>query len=36
MGLIFAVSCVYMLPPLWFLLIGQRDLEKGIELSGVR
>ncbi|GHT61752.1 sugar ABC transporter permease [Spirochaetia bacterium] len=36
MGLIFAVSCVYMLLPLWFLLIGQRDLEKGIELSGVR
>ncbi|GHU58599.1 sugar ABC transporter permease [Spirochaetia bacterium] len=36
MGLIFAVSCVYMLLPLWFLLIGQRDLEKGIELSGVK
>jgi multiple sugar transport system permease protein len=36
MGLIFAASCVYMLPPLYFLLTGQRDLEKGIELSGVK
>jgi multiple sugar transport system permease protein len=36
MGLIFAASCVYMLPPLWFLLMGQGDLEKGIELSGVK
>jgi multiple sugar transport system permease protein len=36
MGRIFAVSCVYLFPPLWFLLMGQRDLEKGIELSGVR
>jgi multiple sugar transport system permease protein len=36
MGLIFAVSCVYMFLPVWFLLLGQRDLEKGIELSGVK
>jgi multiple sugar transport system permease protein len=35
-GLIFAASCVYMFLPLWFLLSGQRDLEKGIELSGVK
>jgi len=35
-GLIFAVSCVYMFFPLWFLLFGQKDLEKGIELSGVK
>ena len=36
MGLIFAASCVYMFLPLWFLALGQRDLEKGIELSGVK
>jgi multiple sugar transport system permease protein len=36
MGLIFAASCVYMFLPLWFLLMGQKDLEKGIELSGVK
>jgi multiple sugar transport system permease protein len=36
MGLIFAASCVYMFLPLWFLLLGQKDLEKGIELSGVK
>ena len=35
-GLIFAVSCVYMFFPVWFLLFGQKDLEKGIELSGVK
>ncbi|MDR3147496.1 MAG: carbohydrate ABC transporter permease [Treponema sp.] len=35
-GLIFAASCVYMFPPLWLLFSGQRDLEKGIELSGIR
>jgi multiple sugar transport system permease protein len=35
-GLIFAASCVYMFLPLWFLFSGQRDLEKGIELSGVK
>ncbi|MDR2194199.1 MAG: carbohydrate ABC transporter permease [Treponema sp.] len=36
MGLIFAASCVYMAPPLWFLFSGQEHLEKGIELSGVK
>lgn len=36
MGLVFAASCVYMLLPFWFLLLGQKDLEKGIELSGVK
>jgi multiple sugar transport system permease protein len=35
-ALIFAASCVYMYLPLWFLVIGQKDLEKGIELSGVK
>jgi len=35
-ALIFAASCVYMFLPLWFLLSGQADLEKGIELSGVK
>jgi multiple sugar transport system permease protein len=35
-GLIFAASCVYMFPSLWFLLSGQKDLEHGIELSGVK
>ena len=35
-GLIFAASCVYMFLPIWFLLSGQKDLEKGIELSGVK
>jgi multiple sugar transport system permease protein len=35
-GLIFAVSCVYMFPPFLFLLFGQKDLEKGIELSGLK
>jgi multiple sugar transport system permease protein len=35
-GLIFAASCVYMAPPLWFLFSGQEHLEKGIELSGVK
>jgi multiple sugar transport system permease protein len=35
-GIIFAASCVYMFLPLWFLFSGQRDLEKGIELSGVK
>jgi multiple sugar transport system permease protein len=29
MGIIFAASCVYMFLPLWFLLLGQKDLEKG-------
>ena len=36
MGLVFAASCVYMFLPLWFLVAGQKDLEKGIELSGVK
>jgi multiple sugar transport system permease protein len=35
-GLIFAASCVYMLLPFLFLIFGQKDLEKGIELSGVK
>ena len=35
-GIIFAASCVYMFLPLWFLMIGQKDLEKGIELSGIK
>ncbi|GHU08299.1 sugar ABC transporter permease [Spirochaetia bacterium] len=35
-GIIFAASCVYMFLPLWFLFAGQKDLEKGIELSGVK
>lgn len=36
LNLIFAASCVYMFLPLWFLMLGQKDLEKGIELSGVK
>lgn len=35
-GLIFAASCVYMLLPFLFLVFGQKDLEKGIEMSGVK
>jgi len=35
-GLIFAASCVYMFLPIWFLFSGQKSLEKGIELSGVK
>ena len=35
-GLIFAASCVYMLFPLIWLLFGQENLEKGIELSGIK
>jgi len=35
-GLIFAASCLYMLPPFLFLIFGQKDLEKGIELSGLK
>ena len=35
-ALIFAASCIYMFLPIWFLLSGQKDLEKGIELSGVK
>ncbi|MDR2713762.1 MAG: carbohydrate ABC transporter permease [Clostridiales bacterium] len=36
MGIVFSASCLYMFLPLWFLLLGQKDLEKGIELSGVK
>lgn len=36
MGLVDAASCVYMFLPFWFLMLGQKDLEKGIELSGVK
>lgn len=32
----FAASCIYMLIPIWFLLMAQSDLEKGIELSGIK
>lgn len=32
----FSASCIYMLLPLWFLLVGQKNLEKGIELSGIK
>ena len=35
-GIIFAASCVYMFLPLWFLMLGQKDLEKGIEMSGLK
>lgn len=35
-GLIFAASVIYLLLPLWFLIAGQKNLEKGIELSGVK
>jgi len=35
-GIIFAASCVYLFFPLWFLIMGQEDLEIGIELSGVK
>lgn len=35
-SMIFAASFVYMLLPLWFLMLGQKDLEKGIELSGIK
>jgi len=35
-SLVFAASCVYMFLPFWFLTVGQKDLERGIELSGVK
>ena len=35
-GLIFAASCIYMFLPLWFLVMGQKNLEMGIEMSGVK
>jgi multiple sugar transport system permease protein len=34
--LVFAASCVYMLPPLWFLFCGQEHLERGIEMLGLK
>jgi multiple sugar transport system permease protein len=34
--LVFAASCVYLLPPLWFLFCGQEHLEKGIETLGLK
>lgn len=36
MGVIFAASCIYMFLPIWFLFVGQKNLEKGIELSGIK
>jgi len=35
-GLVFAASSVYLFLPLWLLVAGQKNLEKGIELSGVK
>jgi multiple sugar transport system permease protein len=35
-GVIFAASAVYMLLPHWFLAAGRENLEKGIELSGIK
>jgi multiple sugar transport system permease protein len=35
-ALVFAASCVYMFPPLWAFVCGRADLEKGIELSGIK
>jgi multiple sugar transport system permease protein len=35
-ALVFAASCVYMLPPLWFLFSGRELMERGIELSGIK
>lgn len=35
-SIVFAASCVYMFLPFYFLLIGQKNLEKGIELSGIK
>lgn len=35
-GVIFSASCIYMILPLWFLVSGQDNLEKGIELSGIK
>jgi len=35
-GVIFAASCIYMFLPFWFLIVGQKNLEKGIELSGIK
>lgn len=35
-GLVFAASIIYMFLPFWFLTVGQQNLERGIELSGVK
>jgi multiple sugar transport system permease protein len=35
-ALVFAASCVYLFLPVWFLCAGQKNLERGIELSGVK
>lgn len=35
-GLVFAASSIYLLLPLWLVVAGQENLEKGIELSGVK
>ena len=35
-SIVFAASCVYMFLPFYFLMIGQKNLEKGIELSGIK
>lgn len=35
-GIIFSAGTVYMFLPLWFLFTQQENLEKGIELSGVK
>lgn len=35
-SIVFAASCFYMFLPFYFLLIGQKNLEKGIELSGIK
>lgn len=35
-ALVFAAGCVFMFLPLWFLAVGQKNLEKGIELSGMK
>ena len=36
MGLIFVASSVYMIFPLIWLIMGQKHLQKGIELSGIK
>ena len=35
-SLIFAASVLYLFLPLWFLTVGQKELEQGIELSGIK
>jgi len=35
-ALVLAASCVFMFLPIWFLAVGRKNLEKGIELSGVK